>query len=118
MKTLLKLTALAEAATGLTLLAYPPIVVRVLFTADVTGAGILVSRIAGIALLSLGVACWPSGTPGQPAYGMLTYSVVVTLYLVMAGAGGGAGLLLWPAVLVHSMLERYFLSGSYAAPSY
>jgi len=35
---------------------------------------------------------------------MLTYSVVVTLYLVMVGAGGGAGLLLWPAVLVHSVL--------------
>jgi len=42
-------------------------VVRVLFAADVTGAGILMSRIAGIGLLGFGVACLPSDTPGQPA---------------------------------------------------
>jgi len=82
---------------------------RILFAADVTGAGILVSRIAGIGLLGLGVACWPSDTPGQPAYGMLTYTIVVTLYLVMVGEGGGAGLLLWPAVLFHSVLAVLFI---------
>ena len=87
------------------MLAYPPIVVRLLFRADDTGAGILVSRFAGIALLGLCVACWPSDTPGQPGYGMLTYSVVVTLYLVMVGAG----LLLSPAVLVHSVLAVLFI---------
>jgi len=40
---------------------------------------------------------------------MLTYSMVVTLYLVMVGAGGGAGLLLWPAVLVHAVLAVLFI---------
>jgi hypothetical protein len=42
-----------------------------------TGVAIPVARVAGIALIALGVACWP----GKPLIGMLTYSAVVTLYL-------------------------------------
>ena len=36
---------------------------------------------------------------------MLTYSVAVTLYLAYLGfASGVAGVLLWPAVVVHAIL--------------
>ena len=54
MKTLLALAAVGEAATGLVLLAYPPIVVRLLFGAEIAGAGIVMSRVAGISLIALG----------------------------------------------------------------
>ena len=107
MNKILMFVALAEAGTGVILLAYPPIVVRVLFDAEIVGAGVIMSRLAGIALIGLGVACWP----GPPRVGMLTYSVVVTLYLAFVGfAGGLTGILLWPAVVLHVILMALLLS--------
>ena len=101
MKKVLALAAVAEAGLGLVLLVYPPIVVRLLLGADIAGAGIVVSRVAGIALIALGVACWP----GPPRVGMLTYSAAVTLYLAYVGfVGGLSGILLWPAVVLHVIL--------------
>ena len=61
-----------------------------------------VARVAGIALVGLGLACWP----GPPRIGMLTYSVAVTLYLAYLGLTGAAtGVLLWPAVALHALLS-------------
>jgi hypothetical protein len=60
-----------------------------------------VARVTGIALIALGVACWP----GTPLVGMLAYSATVTLYLSYVGfAGGLSGTLLWPAVVLHMIL--------------
>jgi hypothetical protein len=85
-KILLALAALGEAATGAVLLAYPPIVVGVLLGGDIAGAGVVMSRIAGIALMGLGVACWPGSSVADWALrGMLTYSSLATLYLVVLG---------------------------------
>jgi hypothetical protein len=101
MKRVLPVAAVCEALTGLALLVSPPIVVRLLFGADLTGVAIPVARVAGIALIALGVACWP----GPPRVGMLAYSAVVTLYLASVGfAGGLTGILLWPAVVLHVIL--------------
>jgi hypothetical protein len=109
MNNILIFTALAEAGMGVILLAYPPIVVRVLFDAEIVGAGLIMSRLAGIALIGLGVACWP----GPPLAGMLTYSAVVTLYLAFVGfAGGLTGILLWPAVVLHVILMALLLRAS------
>jgi hypothetical protein len=99
---LLAVVAAGEAFTGLVLVIYPSLVVRLLFGAEISGAGTLMSRIAGIALIALGVACWP----GPPQVGMLTYSTAVTLYLASLGfAGGSTGILLWPAVVLHAILR-------------
>jgi hypothetical protein len=101
MKKALALAAVAEAGLGLVLLVYPPIVVRLLLGADIAGAGIVVSRVAGIALIALGFACWP----GPPLIGMVTYSAAITLYLAYVGfVGGLSGILLWPAVVLHVIL--------------
>ena len=62
-KKVLALAAVAEAGTGLLLLAFPPIVVRLLFGAEISGVGVVMSRIAGIGLIGLGVACWPGNSP-------------------------------------------------------
>jgi len=105
MKKLLALAAVSEAVTGLVLLVYPPIVVHLLFGADIAGAGILLSRIAGISLIALGVACWPRNTAHGSLFGMLTYSTLAALYLAYLGITGGVGILLWPAVAVHAVLS-------------
>jgi hypothetical protein len=105
MKRILMFAALAEAGTGVILLAYPPIVVRLLFDAEIAGAGVIMSRIAGIALIGLGVACWPTGSVRSSLFGMLTYGILATLYLVYVGVRGEAvGMLLWPAVVTHVFL--------------
>jgi hypothetical protein len=105
MNTILMLAALAEAGTGVILLVYPPIVVRLLFDTEIVGAGVIMSRLAGIALIGLGAACWP-GTDTRRAFrGMVSYSVLAMLLLIYIGVrGGGIGLLLWPAVIVHAIL--------------
>jgi len=101
MSKVLVLAAVAEAATGVALLIAPSLVGQMLFGTELTGVAVTMARVAGIALIGLGVACWP----GPPRVGMLTYSAVVTLYLVYLGvAGGSTGTLLWPAVVLHAIL--------------
>jgi hypothetical protein len=94
-----------ELLTGLTLLVYPPIVVRLLFGSEIAGAGLLASRIAGICLIALGVACWPDRNTLRPFFGMLTYNLLVTLYLAYVGISGEVGILLWPVVALHAGLS-------------
>jgi len=101
MKRVLVLAAVSEAATGVALLIVPSLVGQLLFGAELTGIAITVARVTGIALIALGVACWP----GPPRVGMLTYSAAVTLYLAYVGFTGGlTGVLLWPAVALHVIL--------------
>ena len=109
MKRVLILTAVCEAATGVALLIVPSLVGRLLLGVELTGVAVPVARVAGIALIALGVACWP----GTPLVGMLTYSVVVTLYLAYVGfAGGLTGILLWPAVVLHMILTALLTRAS------
>ena len=103
MKKVLAVAAVLETATGLMLIVYPSIVVRLLLAAEITDSVVLMCRIFGISLVALGVACWPAGA-AQPLYGMLTYSALATLYLLLAGIGGNDGILLWPAVGLHAIL--------------
>ena len=87
-KKVLALAAAGEAGMGLLLLAWPPLVVRLLFGAEISGAGVIMSRIAGIALIGLGVSCWPGDSALQPLNGMLTYSTLALLYLTYIGSRG------------------------------
>jgi hypothetical protein len=43
--------------TGAILLSYPQILARLSFDAEIAGAGVIMSRIAGMALIGLGTAC-------------------------------------------------------------
>src|SRR4029453_1644531 len=81
---LLTLPAIGETATGLALLIVPSLVVRLLFNAEIVGVGGSMSRLAGIALVGLGVPWWP----GPPLIGMVTYSVLAMLYLTYIGVRG------------------------------
>ena len=74
---------------------------QLLLGEQLTGVAIPVARVAGIALIGLGIACWP----GPPLVGMLTYGALVTVFLAYLGfAGGLTGVLLWPAVVLHLIL--------------
>jgi hypothetical protein len=69
---------------------------------ELAGVAIPVARVAGIALIALGIACWP----GPPLVGMLIYSAIVGLYFAYLGfAVGFAGVFLWPAVALHAVLS-------------
>ncbi|MBN8439843.1 MAG: hypothetical protein J0L95_17670 [Candidatus Accumulibacter sp.] len=101
MKNALVLAALSEAATGLALLIAPSLVARLLLGEELSAIAIPVARVAGIALIALGIACWPGGALA----GMMTYSVAVTVYLAYLGfTGGSTGIFLWPAVILHVIL--------------
>lgn len=105
MKKLLAIAAVSEALTGLALLVSPPLVIRLLFSAEIAGAGVVMSRMTGICLIALGVACWPGSAPGRALYGMFTYSMLVMLYLAYLGFGREwTGMLLWPAIVLHAGL--------------
>jgi hypothetical protein len=101
MKKALVFAAVAETLTGLALAVAPSLVGWLLLGMETTGVAAAVARVAGIALIGLGVACWP----GPPILGMLIYSASVSFYLGYLGATGAAtGSLLWPAVALHIVL--------------
>jgi len=105
MKWVLIFAAVGEAGTGLALLIVPSLVGRLLLGEELTGIAIPVARVAGIALVALGVACFSAGEAGQGLSGMLTYSLLATLYLVYLGLDGEwVGSLLWPAAVIHAAL--------------
>lgn len=109
MKKALMFAAVGEAATGFALLVDPSVVGWLLLGEDLTGVALPVARVAGLALIALALACWP----GPARFGMLTYSAAVTLYLAYVGfAGGLAGVLLWPAVVLHAILTALLIRAS------
>jgi hypothetical protein len=109
MKHALIIAAISEVVTGLALLVAPSLVGQLLLGEQFTGVALSVARVAGIALIALGIACWP----GPPLAGMLIYSALITVYLAYLGfVGGYAGVLLWPAVVLHVILTALLaLSG-------
>ena len=111
MKKVLTVAAVIEVATGLALMIASSLVGRLLFGEELTGIVILVARVLGIALLALGVGCWPGSTA---LCGMLTYSGLVTLYLLyVAIRGEWVGPLLWPVVALHGILTVLLARASF-----
>ena len=99
-----------EALTGLVLTAFPSWFTRLLFGAYPTQEVIVVGRVGGIALFSLGLGCWlarrESGHGALIA--MLAYSLLATMYLAWVGLRSEwVGVLLWPATAVHAVLAGF-----------
>jgi hypothetical protein len=107
-KNVLAFAAVSEIATGTALLLAPLLVGKLLFDVELVGIAMTMARVAGFALIGLGVACWP----GTPLLGMVTYSVTAALFLAYVGLSGGpSGLLLWPAVIAHGVLAALLSRG-------
>jgi len=125
MSRLLKLTAIIEAATGLGLMAVPSVVARLLLGSPLdTSAAVMLGRIAGAALLALGVACWLArdDTQSRAARGlvvaMLMYNLFATAVLAFAGIGLGLhGVALWPAVVLHAVMAIWCIVCLRRSPS-
>ncbi len=109
----LKLAAIGETATGLALLVAPSVVASLLLGEAFDDVALPVVRVAGIALIGLGIAC----SPGPPLVGMLVYSAAVAVYLAGLGiAGDATGALLWPAVILHVLLTALLMRAATQRP--
>ena len=110
---LLAFAAVVELGTGLVLAVAPAFAVGLLLGSRLTSDGFPVCRVAGIALMALGLACWlgPKAGGGSPAFrGMLAYSALVALYLAHLGLFRQVrGRLLWPAVALHAVVALLLL---------
>ena len=108
-------TALVETGTGLLLLVWPALVFALLLGwRQAAPETLLIGRVAGAAVISIGVASWPARhdarTPAELGVlaGVLTYNVLAALLLAFAGAElKMAGVLLWPAVVYHAMFAAW-----------
>jgi hypothetical protein len=115
-RTLTRLSAAIEAATGVALIAAPDVVARVLLGVGLSDSGVAVGRVAGFGLLALGVACWPGGEdPAAHAiWALFIYNLLAGLYLGYLRVGGGfVSLLLWPACAVHVLLALLLARPAY-----
>jgi hypothetical protein len=110
---LLIVTAWGEMATGAALLAIPTVPLRLLLGVEhAVPETVFVARVAGAALLAIGIGCWlgPGGSSAEVQRpligGVLVYSTIVALLLAYAGLFLDlAGIALWPAVAVHILLS-------------
>jgi hypothetical protein len=115
---LLVVTALAESGVGLTLLWSPPLVAGLLLGVSLDApAAVIVARIAGAALLSLGIACWLARDdgPGRAVRGlvaaMLLYNCAAGAVLANAAVGVRlVGVLMWPAFALHAILALWCIA--------
>ena len=111
MKKVLAFAAVGEATLGAALLIVPSLVGQLLLGTELTGIAAVAARVAGIALIGLGIACWP----GPPRIGLVTYLALSALYLAYLGiADGLTGPLLWPAVVLHAVLTALLARASTA----
>ncbi len=105
MKALLTITAIFEGITGLSLITVPALIVSILFGVSIEEPiGIIVSRLAGVTLLSIVIACWmyrhKSDADGI-IKALLFYNMAASALLVYAWMAGFTGLGIWPASLLH-----------------
>lgn len=104
--------AAVEAATGLGLLLLPSVPFALLLGLEsATVEAIFVGRIAGAALLAIGVASWMARKDAlNPSLfglliGILIYNTAVSILLVCAAAVlKMTGVMLWPTVAFHALL--------------
>ena len=118
MKKLLTVTALLEAAAGFALAASPSLLIPLLIGSPLdTRSGLVVGRLAGVALLTLGLVCWLARNDQQsrvtagPVAAMLFYNVAVAALLAYARLGLDlSGIGLWPTVALHAALALWCIA--------
>lgn len=109
---LLGVTAVIEAGAGVALLCCPSTVVILLLGTPLDApAAQALGRVAGVALLALGIASWLARNDARSraarglADGMTLYNVGVAIILGAAGIWWRLiGIVLWPAVALHIAL--------------
>jgi hypothetical protein len=118
MKNLLIVTAVFEAATGLALIGSPSLVASLLLGVSLDmPAALVVARVTGAALVSLGVACWlarddeKSRAAAGVVTAMLLYNIATVSVFLYASIGLAlSGIGLWPAILLHAALAAWCIA--------
>jgi hypothetical protein len=117
-KPLLIVTALVEVGAGIALLVTPSLTVELLLGARLfSPQSVVVGRVAGAALIALGVTCWRvrNGDRGAARTGLLPglliYNVAVPILLMYAAiALMMHGIALWPASVLHLVLAIWCIA--------
>ena len=112
MRLFLSVTGVFEVATGIALAATPSLFAELLAGAALEEpAALAIARLAGLALIALGGACWLArndrgGPAGHALLAAMTFynATVIVLLAVMALGEGLAGPLLWPGLAAHVAL--------------
>ena len=106
-RTMLKLCATFESASGVALIAFPNSIVWAFFGGGLPG-DVELTRGAGLAPLFLGLVCWPRGdgdVAAQILLAQFAYTLLVALYLgYLRLFGGFNSILLWPTSALHGLL--------------
>ena len=118
MKKLFVFTAMLEMVTGVLLVVCPSVPSSLLLGLPLdTAAGLVIARIAGAAVFSLGTACWFARDQAQsPAVSGLVSAMFVYNFgsaAILGCAGIVLGLhsfLLWPAVGLHTGLAFWCMA--------
>jgi hypothetical protein len=112
---LLIVSALIELAAGIALLIFPGALTHLLVGGGLDSPqSVLVARIAGAALLAIGLSCGLDRDPGSPQAGLVTglsvYNAFVVFLLVRADVVNKMhGIALWPAIVLHAILLAWCL---------
>ncbi len=118
MKILLAVMAAIEVGAGLALICCPSAAVVLLLGSGLdTPSAVTLGRVAGAALLTLGVACWLArrDEASRAARGlvsaMLLYNAAAVAVLAFAGTRLGLrGVALWPAVILHGVMAVWCIA--------
>jgi hypothetical protein len=116
MKPLLTISAALESVIGLALLVTPSVLASALLGSTLeTTVGLTIARVAGAALLALGIACWLGRDNAVGArtlvVAMLFYNTAAAAVFIHAGLGLRLSALgLWPAVVLHLALAIWCIA--------
>jgi len=104
--------AIGETGAGIALLVVPTAVAKLLLgTPLTTSSALVIARVAGAAILALGLACWLARNDDRShgchalVAGMLIYNSAVSALLTDAALRSRMhGFALWPATIFHVLL--------------
>jgi hypothetical protein len=112
-------TAIVELGAGVLMLAVPSVAATLLMGAALpAGPSLVLARVAGIALIALGIICARARRDEHSAgtkaiiIGLTIYHAATVLLLVLVAVIMGlTGPLLWPAVLLHAAMTMLCIGG-------
>jgi uncharacterized membrane protein (DUF4010 family) len=112
---LLATCGVLESLVGVGLLVVPAVIVSLLVDAQLTDAGLFVARLAGGALLALGIACWFSRTAASSPAGrgvagaLLVYNIIACVLLGLVRLAPNTPILQLAAAALHGLLAAGLL---------
>lgn len=120
---LLTVAGVVECLAGLAFFLSPGVTTALLLGAEPDSVGVMIGRVAGVALLSLGVACWGARADAGGAARMGTLRAL-TLYnagaglllVIFAAMGKAGGPVVWTVGVLHLSFAAAF-AASFKRPA-